>query len=269
MACAGTQSTLPPTDRDLASYAQSLGLVRLSAWYALERSVSTEAPLTTGAALTQHLIRLLEDARLVRPPQGVEPGAYRSLYEPVSWCYCADWGTRQDLQPTLHTALLELSTREDSAGAKLELWQALASAEIESYLGHLLRRHTLDPAGAAHIVHVMGNDWASHSLARKRYLAWFGARGAAAALLRTGMDQEAARIAMIEEMRRRSHWLAAKEAANALPKEDYCFMPDPQWKRPLLLEILITMLLPVGQAYWTERPQTHLCRLGTTGQVPR
>lgn len=255
MVCAGTQPTLPPTNRDLAPFAQSLGLVRLAAWFALERSTSTQAPVSTGNALTQHLFRVLDAAGVLRVPHGGEPGARRALYEPLAWLYLVDWGEPNRIQSTLETALQELSAREDSAGAKLELWEALANAEIETYLSHLLRRHTLDPSGAAHIVHAMSVDWAGHCLGRKRYLAWYGARGAAAALLRTGMDQEAARTAMLDEMRRRSRWLAIKTAANELPVQDYCFVPDPQWKRPVLLEVLLTIVLPVGQAYWERLPR--------------
>lgn len=259
MVCAGTQPTLPPTDRDLASYAQSLGLVRLAAWCALERSTSVAAPLSTGIALTRRLVHLLDDTGLLQMPLlSPERLVRRSLYEPLAWRYVVDWGEPSRLQSMLQAVLLELSAREDAIGAKVELWQTLANAEIETYVSHLLRRHTLDPSGAAHIVHVMNEEWAGHCLARKRYLAWYGARGAAAALLRTGMDQEAARSAMLEEMRRRSRWLTTKIAANALPKEEYCFMPDVQWKRPVLLDVFLTLVLPMGQAYWTELPLEYL-----------
>lgn len=258
MVCAGTQSTLPPTDRDLVVYAQSLGLVRLATWYALERSTSAEAPLSTGAALTQTLFRQLESAGVLRIPRGVELGARRSLYEPLAWQYSVNWGDPNHLQSTLQAALQELSIRQDAIGTKLGLWEALANSEIETYLSHLLRRHMLDPAGAAHIMHVMAEEWASHCLARKRYLAWYGTRGAAAALLRTGMDQDAARNAMLEEMRRRSRWLMAKAAANALPRDEYCFVPGDQWRRPVLLEVFLTIVLPAARAYWTELPQDHL-----------
>lgn len=269
MVCAGTQPTLPPSDRDLATFAQSLGLVRLAAWYALERSASVEAPFTTGAPLTQTLFRLLEDAGVLQVPCGSEPGARRSLYEPLAWRCSTDWGDQNHLQSTLQTTLHELSTREGAICAKLELWDALANAEIETYLGHLLRRHTLDPAGAAHIVHVMAEEWANHCLARKRYLAWYGARGAAAALLRTGMDQNAARNAMLDEMRRRSRWLIAKTAANTLPREDYCFVPGQQWKRPVLLEVFLTVVLPIGQAYWEDLPPERSGDLATKDRVLR
>lgn len=257
MVCAGTQPTLPATERDLTHYAQSLGLMRLAAWYALERSASVEAPLSTGTALTQMLFRLLESAGVLRVPEAAEPGARRSLYEPLAWCYPAELGAPRELQSILHVALQELAARPDAIDGRLELWETLASAEIETYLGHLLRRHTLDASGAGHVVHLMAGEWAGHCLARKRYLAWFGARGAAAALLRSGMDQEVARNAMLEEMRRRSRWLTARAAANALPKEDYCFVPGPQWKRPLLLEVFLTTVFPVGHAYWAELPQEY------------
>lgn len=255
MACAGTQPTLPPADGALALYAQSLGLVRLAAWYAFERSTSVQAPLSTGTALTQQLFRSLEDVRLFRIPQSGERGVRRALYEPLAWCYLTDWGDPVRLQAALLAALQERSADVRAKYDKLELWESLANAEIETYVAHLLRRHTLDSTDASQIIHAMSDEWAGHCLARRRYLAWSGARGAAAALLRTGMDQDAARVTMLNEMRRRSRWLAAKEAANALQKHDYCFVPDTQWRRSILLEVFLTVVLPIGQAYWNEPPQ--------------
>lgn len=255
MVCAGTQPTLPPAIRDLVPYAQSLGLVRVAAWYALELSTSTEAPFSTGMALSHALLRRLEDAGAIRVSLGPGPGIRRSLYEPLAWIYPYDWGGPRDIQAGLHATLMELAARPDTLGAKLELWDALAQAEIETYLIHLLRRHTLEPAGAAVIMHAMADEWANHSLARKRYLAWYGARGAAAAFLRTGMDQVAARNAMLEEMRRRSRWLTSRSANHSLARDEYRFVPDPSWKRPILLDVLLSMLLPQGSSYWSDLPR--------------
>lgn len=255
MVCAGTQPTLPPAARDLVSYAQSLGLVRLASWYALELSTSTEAPFSTGTALSHALLRRLEDAGAIRVSQGPEPGIRRSMYEPLAWCYPTDWGGPRELQAGLHSTLIALAARPDALTAKVEVWEALAQAEIETYLTHLLRRHTLEPAGAPVIMHAMADEWAGHSLARKRYLAWYGARGAAAAFLRTGMDQVAARNAMLEEMRRRSRWLASRSASQALARDEYRFVPDPSWKRPVLLDVFLSMLLPEGSSYWSDVPR--------------
>ncbi len=257
MVCAGTQPTLPPAARDLVPYAQSLGLVRLAAWYALELSTSTEAPFSTGTALSHALMRCLEDAGAIRVSQGPEPGIRRSLYEPLAWCYTTDWGGSRCLQAGLHSALMEVAGRPDALGAKVQVWRALAEAEIETYLTHLLRRHTLETAGAAVIMHAMADEWASHSLARKRYLAWYGARGAAAAFLRSGMDQIAARNAMLEEMRRRSRWLTSRSAHQALRRDEYHFVPDPSWRRPVLLDVFLSMLLPEGNSYWSDVPRLN------------
>ena len=177
MVCAGTQPTLLPAACDLVPYAQSLGLVRLAAWYALELSTSTEAPFSTGTALSHTLLGSLEVAGAVRISQSPKPGIRRSLYEPLAWFYPIDWGEPHHLQAGLHAAILELAARHDAMDSKVELWEALAAAEIETYVTHLLRRHTLDPGGAPLIMHVMANEWANHCLARKRYLAWYGARG--------------------------------------------------------------------------------------------
>lgn len=255
MVCAGTQPTLLPAACDLVPYAQSLGLVRLAAWYALELSTSTEAPFSTGTALSHALLGRLEGAGAIHVSQSQEPGIRRSLYEPLAWFYPTDWGEPHHLQTRLQAALLELAARHDSMESKVELWNALANAEIETYVTHLLRRHTLDTAGAPFIMHLMADEWANHSLARKRYLAWCGARGAAAAFLRTGMDQDAARNAMLDEMRRRSRWLTSRAASNTLAREEYRFVPDLNWKRPVLLDVFITMLLPEGTSYWSDVPR--------------
>lgn len=254
MVCAGTQPTLPPAARDFVPYARSLGLVRLAAWYALELSTSTEAPFSTGTALSHALLGRLEAAGVIRVSHSSEPGIRRSMYEPLAWLYPTDWGDPHHLQTKLQAALVELAARQDTMDSKVELWDALASAEIETYVTHLLRRHTLDPGGAPLIMHVMADEWANHSLARKRYLAWYGARGASAAFLRTGMDQEAARNAMLDEMKRRARWLTSRSATGAITRDEYRFVPDPTWKRPVLLDVFLTVLLPEGKSYWSDVP---------------
>lgn len=260
MACAGTQPTLPPTDSELTQYAQSLGFMRLAAWYSLERSTLVQAPFSTGAPLTQKLFRSLEEAGLLRARRDGDTSVRRSLYEPTTWSYLIDWGDPSQLTSTLLAALRELATNENSTAAKVELWESLADAELETYLAHQLRRHALDPADASQIVQTMNEEWAGQCLARKRYLVWSGVRGAAAALLRAGMDQEAARTALQDEMRRRSRWFVMKEALNELPKHEYCFVPDSQWRRPILLDTLLGFLFPMELAYWTELPRPYFHR---------
>ncbi|MEQ7707989.1 hypothetical protein VC179_017110 [Xanthomonas sp. WHRI 8812E] len=257
MVCATTQPTLPPAACDLVPYAQSLGLIRLASWYALELSTSTHAPFSTGTALSHSLLERLENAGVIRVSQSQEPGIRRALYEPLAWFYPTAWGSPQDLHARLHAILVELAARPDTRDAKVELWGALADAEIETYLTHLLRRQTLEPAGASMIMHLMTNEWAKLSLARKRYLAWYGARGAAAAFLRTGMNQEAARNAMLDEMRRRARWLTSRSTSNTLARDEYRFVPDPNWKRPVLLDVFLSMLLPEGTSYWSDVPQPN------------
>ena len=261
MACAGTQPTLPPADSELTLYARSLGFPRLAAWYSLERSTLIHAPFSTGTALTQKWFRSLEEVGLLRAPRDGDIGVRRSLYEPMAWSYLVDWGDPFRLLPELLAAFLELAADADTTSAKVELWESLADAEIETYLAHQLRRHALDPTSASQIIRTMSDEWVGQCLARKRYLVWTGTRGAAAALLRAGMDQEAARIALQDEMRRRSRWLAMKEANNELPKSEFCFVPDPQWRRPILLETLLGILFPMELAYWTEIPKSYFYRL--------
>lgn len=251
MACIRTQSTLPSADRDLAHYAQSLGWLRLASWLALEQSTSIHSPLSTGAALTQRLVGDLVDVGVVAVDGA---GTRRALYEPLAWRYTFEVGEPTRLVLLLSTALAELSADREVQESQCELWEVLAEAELETYLSHLLRRHSLDGSQAIAIARAMGEEWAGLSLARRRYLVWTGIRGAAAALLRTNLDHDAAYAAMLEEMRRRCRWLLTKVAAGALPAQEYCFMPEVHWKRPILVDVLVSAALPDAATYWTVVP---------------
>lgn len=258
MVCARAQKTLAPAECDLTHFAQSLGWLRLAVWHALEKSTSVPAPLSTGLGLTQQMVRLLVDAGLIQTDDSSgKAGIRRALYEPLQWTYCHDFGDLRRLPTILNTALTAPSIRR-AAWAQRELWEALADAEIETYLAHLLRRHALDPVHATVIAEAMREEWAEHNLARRRYLAWCGIRGAATTLLRTNFDQDAAQRVMLEEMRRRCRWLLAKASAGELPPADYCFVPEAHWKRPLLLEVLVTTALPDASTYWTAVPERFL-----------
>lgn len=252
--CARLQQTLPPTERDLALFAESLGWTRLAVWYALERSSAVHAPFSTGQPLTQSLVHSLVDVGLVDVGDSTGIDGRRALYEPLVWRYRCDVGNPSRLQTLLERALAAQSVQLAAKPAQRELWEALAEAEVETYLAHLLRRYAFDSARAEGIMEAMRGEWEGHSLARRRYLAWSGARGGAAALVRTNLDQDVAQKLMVEEMRRRSRWLAAKQAARELPPADYCFMPESHWKRPILLDLLISTALPDANIYWTAVP---------------
>ena len=255
MACARLQQTLPSPECDLALFAQSLGWLRLAVWYALERSSSVHAPLSTGAQLTRTLVHTLVDVGLIDVGDVGGTGVRRALYEPLAWRYRLALGSQsQDLQPLLERSLKQLSEQHPAKPAQLELWEALADAEVETYLAHLLRRHAFDPARAGEIVKQMHPEWTDLSLARRRYLVWSGSRGGAAALVRTNLDQEQAQKIMLDEMRRRCRWLSAKQTAGQLPPADYCFMPESHWKRPILLDLFFATALAEDSTYWTEIP---------------
>ena len=255
MTCARLQQTLPAHERDLAQFAQSLGWTRLAVWCALERSSSVNAPFSTGLHLTQALVHTLVDVGLVDVGEAGGIGVRRALYEPLVWRYCLELGSPSRLLPALDGSLAELSRRRAARQAQLELWEALADAEVETYLAHLLRRHAFDPTRAGEIAQTMREEWAGFSLARRRYLAWAGVRGGAAALVRTNLDEDRAQRLMLDEMRRRSRWLSAKQEAKELLPADYCFMPESHWKRPILLDLLVSTALADASTYWTAVPE--------------
>lgn len=255
VACPRIQPTLSPTDRDLSLYAQSLGWSRLMTWMALEQSTTVQAPISTGPALTQRLLHALGEMGLIELG-GAGPSTRRALYEPLVWRYRLDVGPPRALPALIQGALTSLAANPAVKEHQRELWESLVDAEVESYLVHLLKRHAMDPLRATDIVSTMAPEWEMHTLARRRYLAWYGVRGASAALLRSDFDQEAAHRAMLEEMRRRSRWLAGRQGSGTLPPEDYCFMPEPHWKRPILVDLLAGAVLPSPATYWTVHPST-------------
>ncbi|UTA55599.1 hypothetical protein L3D22_07290 [Lysobacter soli] len=235
----------------------------MAAWYALEQSASVQAPFSTGLLLTQALVHSLVDVGLIDIEAANGSGIRRALYEPLVWRYRVDVGTPTRLRPTLQRSLAALSARMAAKPAQRELWEGLADAELETYLAHLLRRHAFDPARAGEIVQAMHGEWDDHCLARRRYLVWTGTRGGAAALVRSNLDQDLAQKFMIEEMRRRSRWLSAKQVAQELPPTDYCFMPESHWKRPILLDLFIATALDNPRTYWTAVPDERWLNVQT------
>jgi len=65
----------------------------------------------------------------------------------------------------------------------------LVDAEAFEYLLYLLASHQLELPTNLASGSELTDMWSDHSLGRRTYLAWYAVRAAAAALLRSGMNQ--------------------------------------------------------------------------------
>lgn len=257
MRCSRTQLTLDPKSDDFLDFAKSLGLTRVITWYALERCPIADAPLTTSAALGLRYVSLLEEAGVVTLRNFWSPGYSRSTYDRFFWRRRPDLGSSAEVLEALGRVLKDLGSDPRFRYRVFELWDELAAAELEAYLANLLRRHQFEPRRASQLISAMDPDWEPHSLGRRRYLAWYGMRGASAALLRFNMDEDAAIACMLEEMRRRSRWLLENQPQDRGWGSNYCFLPGSGWRKPLIIEALQEFVLP-GDQYWSASAAAYM-----------
>ncbi|HEY0489387.1 MAG TPA: hypothetical protein VGD30_07745 [Telluria sp.] len=250
-----TQTTLSAS-YDLEERLHALDLGRVAAWHAFELATTVPVPVSTGSGLSQHLFDELVASGVMREAHAGERLTRRALYEPFAWTYPRDVGHAPALQAQLLRHFRAEVARDGAQSALTEMWRRLADAEVRTYLGHLLRKHALDPTDADTVVQAIADEWMLHPLGRKRYLVWNAVRGAAAALLKSNLDQAVARQTLIEELRRRSRWLLLQEEARTLSASDYCFAPALGWRTPLLVRVLQEHWLAEPAAYWALRPPT-------------
>jgi len=203
--------------------------------------------------VVRDLLAFLGSAGVVTNAVPRNERAKRSLYDPVSWSYADDWDARGNLEAALYQALAAARPSLD-ARARLWLWRQLSDRELCAYLTSLLRRHRISDRWVDGIIAQQKEHWVHLSLGRKRYVAWSAVRGAASQYLTTGGDEEAAIRVMSLEMRKRARWLTSKESTGELQRTDFCFVPDTSWRRPLMLEIALESILPIGSDYWLAAP---------------
>jgi hypothetical protein len=235
----------------LTGVLRRLDAVTLAILCATDFSTRDSTPLTSSHELTRSLLTDLQAVGAIELHETPIPNTVAMASEPFYWSY------RSPCLPSdrLSSLLLQMLTTLDRAsysGLVRRLWVQLADAEAESYLTHQLRSHHMDPSDAKFIITALSEDWFSHSLGRRRYLTWFGLRGAASVLLRSNIDYSMARSSLVQEIQRRSRWLIS-----AVSNEDYtayCFVPDARWRRPLLLSVALSTILPIGNRYWTHHP---------------
>lgn len=247
------QQTLNSPWPGLDALLVSLGPFYACAWCALERSTSISAPVAADPAVAQHLLLFLKTAGVLTETGASSGSLRRSLYDPVRWSYREGTQLPGDLGAVLTSALSSWNSSLE-AHDRQWLWRQLSDREATAYLIALLRKHRLGIQHAEGILNAQEGEWNELSLGRKRYVLWSSVRGVASQLLSTGGGESAALTALNREVRSRTNWLSAKQASGALGKLEYCFLPAPAWRRPLMVDVALECLLPVGNDYWLAPP---------------
>ncbi|WDS36921.1 hypothetical protein [Pseudoxanthomonas sp.] len=252
MARVRTQLTSLKPHPALLRASERIGLIGTAAWCAIGLATREPRPITARLPLTLDLLQTLEDAGILARCSSDTPNAQRALYDPISWLN-RDHGTPAGaLQRALEQAL-QLRVKDDRSSSEA-LWSLLVDADSEAYLLHLLQRHQMANLDPNPLIASIRREWAPYSLGRRRYLAWAGLRHAAACLLRENFDATAAYSMLETQIQRRGRWLFAKQAANEIAEDDYCFVPDSNWRHPLLLEIFLERVMPMGRLFWSKPP---------------
>lgn len=248
-----SQQTLSASWPELDALVVSLGPFYTCAWCALERSTRVSAPVAADPTVLKQLLAFLENAGVLLEPGVRNDRTRRSLYDPISWSYLDSWDGAGDLEAALSQSLRSWRSALDG-DARLWLWRQLADREASAYLSSLLRRHKIDARHAEEILAQEDDEWKQLSLGRKRYVLWSSMRGGASEFLSSGGDDDAAIRAICREVRTRVRWLTSRELAGQLRRTDFCFLPDSSWRRPLMVEVAMETILPIGSNYWRAPP---------------
>jgi hypothetical protein len=73
-------------------------------------------------------------------------------------------------------------------------------------------------------------------------------------MLQSGLDEDAAMLALGREMQSRSRWLQQREEEARLGPREFFFTPDPDWRTPLVIEIALRNVLGTASDYWALCP---------------
>ena len=248
-----TQPTLPPPSGALQRASERVGLIGTAAWCALQLATQHPHPLTSRPLLTDQLVQALQDAGILTRCVVASNGTHRAIYEPVSWRY-HDLGLPEaSIQSRVEQALT-VRVQQDDGAARDSLWRLLVDAESEAYLIHLLRRHRMDGGDLVALLRAVQAEWAPYCLGRRRYLAWASLRHAAASMISQDYDITVGYASLETYIRRRGRLLAVKQAAGEITEDDYCFVPDALWPRPLLLDVFLIRVAPMGRGFWSKSP---------------
>lgn len=245
-----TQPTLP--DRHESSLTQrlcGLGLVDLVAWAAFEAARDDAAPLSPTLRLTFALADRLRQRSILRlldvAPRAPAFRQARAIYDPIAWEYFDDPPEPAVLREAVNDVLCERAQVADAQA--LWLWVAIAEAELEGYVVHLLRRHQMETAWARSVLERAAPELTSLSLAQRRAVCWYGIREGAAAFLRTRGDATQCVEAIVGEIRRQARWMLRHEP------QALSWLPQSSWRQPIVLATFLARF-PLGSRYWTELP---------------
>jgi len=244
-----------PDPASLPRIPANLSLSCLLAWWAFERSTSRALRVSPSDRLSSRLFRELEEALAFSATTEGSRTARRSLLGPWCWQYSHSVGfTGDQLCVALQRAISAYQSRDSWQLECSTLWRSLVDAESFEYLLHLLAQHHLDLPIELASGSALAELWAEHSLGRRRYLAWYAVRGASAALLRSGLNQASAGQALQDELRRRSRWLLHSDDPQSNNSSNYCFAPPQHRGSPLMVQLFLSDLAPIGSAYWSRAP---------------
>lgn len=253
---------LPGRVPSLPEIPTRLNLACLLAWWAFEMSTARAIPISPSDRLTARLFRDLEEAQVFFAVNERRKDARRSLRGHWAWQYPNTGGaTGPQLCAALQRSVTSYRSRTSWRIEVMALWQVLVDAESFEYLIYLLANHQLDLPLDLSNSDALGDVWCSHSLGRRRYLAWYAVRGASAALLRSGMNQAVAGRALCEELRRRSRWLHSDENADGQQMTNFTFASRVDHARTLIVQLFLKFLAPIGDVYWSCPPKIELLDL--------
>lgn len=253
MAHVQTQPTLLAPRTALLRASERVGLMGTAAWCALHLATQQPSPITARPCLTEQLLQFLELAGILTRSTSPAEATYRAVYEPVAWRYCDLDLPSIEIQAGLDDAL-QLRLAEDDGILRDALWRLLADGDSEAYLVHLLQRHRLDGGDVRALILAIRTEWASYSVGRRRYLAWVSVRHAAATLSQGELGIDTLYAALQTHLRRRGRWLAARQSNQDIADDQYSFVPDAHWRRPILLELFLTRIAPIGKKFWSLPP---------------
>lgn len=252
MADVHRQPTLSPDSSALVACAEELTLIQLSAWYALELSTSESVKLTPSRKLTENLFASLEAAGIVKRSTPQDPNSRTALYDALSWVYDSSTLVTSLELKTLG-AVLRTRARDGELDEIARLWSMLALAESEAYLRNQMMRHRLDFENFEEVICLAQALWIKHPLGRRRYLAWHAVRHAAASMMRSGSNLQFAADVLLASIDRRARWLHQKANSKAQASE-YCFVPEASWRSPILVDVFLKDIAPIGHKYWSSLP---------------
>ena len=244
-----SQPTLGAHDVSTADGIESLHLIEAAALLALWRSTSERAPISPCTSLSFGLAEWLQRRRVIEiDAQRDQAVAVRAIYDPISWTFVWPEASDPAFGDILWVRVRSLAEVPDASAYKVVMWRMLASAELEGYLGSLLRRHQLDSSWAVDVRDEDRMDQGRISLAQMRYVVWASVREGAAAFMRSGGDPGEAREAIARELRRRAQWVESR------PDWGAGYVPHHGGMQSILLRIFLDDIAPMGERYWTSPP---------------